>query len=43
MLIIRETTVQQINAALLAIQKEIEAILKRIEELERTNNTEEQN
>ena len=42
-MLIRETTVQQINAALLAIQKEIEAILKRIEELERTNNTEEQN
>ena len=43
MTLIRENSVQQINAVLLAIQKEIEAILKRIEELERTNNTEEQN
>lgn len=42
-MLIRENTVQQINAALLAIQKEIEALIKRVEELEKTNNTEENN
>lgn len=37
---IRELTEQQINAALSALEREIEILKQKIEELEKTNNTE---
>lgn len=36
---IREVNEQQINAALSALEKEIEVLKRKIQELEKTNNT----